>query len=69
MINPILFANIVVLVLVFGVLFYFALDLKKQREKPQDDASLKIMMEWMKEIKQGTDQTRMGMQKSIDRNQ
>lgn len=66
MINPILFANIVVLVLVFGVLFYFALDLKKQREKPQDDASLKIMTEWMKEIKQGTDQTRIGMQKSID---
>jgi DNA recombination protein RmuC len=50
----------------FGVILYLLSDLKKRSEKPADDASLKVMMEWMKEIKQGTDQTRVGMQKSID---
>ena len=55
-----------ILLLGFATLFYFVLDLKKKSEKPQDDASLKVMMEWMKEIKQGTEQTREGMQKSID---
>lgn len=50
----------------FGVLIYFIISLKKQSEKPADDQSLKIMMEWMKEIKQGTDSTREGVQKSIN---
>jgi DNA recombination protein RmuC len=50
----------------FAVLIYFLLDLKKKAEKPADDQSLKIMMEWMKEIKQGTENTREGMQRSID---
>jgi len=50
----------------FGVLIYFIISLKKQSEKPVDDQSLKIMMEWMKEIKQGTDSTREGVQKSIN---
>ncbi len=50
----------------FGVLIYFVINLKKQAEKPSDDQSLKIMMEWMKEIKQGTDSTREGVQKSIN---
>ncbi|MDR3642936.1 MAG: DNA recombination protein RmuC [Candidatus Doudnabacteria bacterium] len=49
-----------------GVILYFILDLKKQAQKPADDQGMKVMMEWMKEIKQGTDQTRVGMQKSID---
>ena len=64
--SQILYALIAILLLGFGILFYFLLDLKKKSEKPQDDASLKVMMEWMKEIKQGTEQTREGMQKSID---
>ncbi|MBI5530124.1 MAG: DNA recombination protein RmuC [Candidatus Doudnabacteria bacterium] len=50
----------------FGVLVYIIIGLKKQAEKPSDDQSLKIMMEWMKEIKQGTDTTREGVQKSIN---
>lgn len=49
-----------------GVFLYFFIKLKKQAEKPADDQSLKIMMEWMKEIKQGTEATREGMQKSIN---
>lgn len=62
----IFYAIIGVLIAGFGVLIYFILELKKQGQKPQDDQSLKIMMEWMKEIKQGTEATRQGMQKSID---
>ncbi len=61
-----LYTIIGLLILGFGVLLYFLLDLKKKSDKPTDDASLKVMMEWMKEIKQGTEATREGMQKSID---
>ncbi|PIR97401.1 MAG: hypothetical protein COT91_01570 [Candidatus Doudnabacteria bacterium CG10_big_fil_rev_8_21_14_0_10_41_10] len=61
-----LYIIITVLVVGFGTLLYFLLDLKKLTEKPTDDNSMKVMMEWMKEIKSGTDATREGMQKSID---
>ena len=61
-----LYIIIAVLAVGFGALFYFLMDLKKRAEKPSDDSSLKVMMEWMKEIKQGTEATREGMQKSID---
>jgi len=65
--NPaIVYAILGILIAGFGVLLYFLMELKKRAEKPQDDASLKVMMEWMKEIKSGTEQTREGMQKSID---
>src|SRR3989344_2623358 len=61
-----LYIIIAILLAGFGVLLYFLKELKKRAEKPQDDASLKVMMEWMKEIKSGTEQTREGMQKSIN---
>ena len=61
-----LYIIIAILLAGFGVLLYFLMELKKRAEKPQDDASLKVMMEWMKEIKSGTEQTREGMQKSIN---
>jgi len=55
--------NIALIVLAVGLLLaIFAL----LRKKPEDNGSLKVMMEWMKEIKQGTESTREGMQKSID---
>ncbi len=60
-----LYIVIAILVLGFGVLSYLLLDIKKRSEKPADDASLKVMMEWMKEIKQGTEATRENMQKNI----
>jgi len=62
----ILAAIIVVFIAVLGVVLYFLVDLKKKSEKPTEDGSLKVMMEWMKDIKSGTEQTREGMQKSID---
>ncbi len=64
--NTVLYAIIGILVLGFGVLLYILLDLKNKSAKPQDNESLKIMMEWMKEIKTGTEATREGMQKSIN---
>src|SRR3989344_1624674 len=55
--------NIALIVLAVGLLLaIFAL----LRKKPEVNGSLKVMMEWMKEIKQGTESTREGMQKSID---
>ncbi len=49
----------------FAVLLYLLIDLKRKSGKPADDQSMKVMMEWMKEIKQGTEATRENMQKSI----
>jgi DNA recombination protein RmuC len=66
MTSSFLYIIIAILLLGFGVLLYFVIDLKKKTEKPQDDPNLKVMMEWMKEIKAGTEATREGMQKSID---
>ncbi|MCX6797129.1 MAG: DNA recombination protein RmuC [Candidatus Doudnabacteria bacterium] len=65
----ILYILLAILLAGFGLLFYFVLSLKKASEKPQDDNSLKVMMEWMKEIKQSSETTREGMQKSIDETQ
>lgn len=50
----------------FGLIFYFIFNLKKAAEKSPEDQVLKIMMEWMKEIKQSSEATREGMQKSIN---
>lgn len=47
-------------------MLYFLIQLKKSAQKPVDDQNLKVMMEWMKEIKSGTEATRESMQKSID---
>lgn len=64
--NTIFYIFFGILVLSFFVLGYFIFTLKKQLEKPQEDTSLKVMMEWMKDIKSGTEATREGMQKSIN---
>ena len=63
--SAILYAIIAILLAGFAVLFYFIHSLKSQAEKPQDDAGLKVMMEWMKEIKQSTDKTRETMDQRI----
>ena len=60
-----LYAIIAILLAGFGLLFYFLVDLKRKSEKPLEDQSLKVMMEWMKEIKSGTEATRESMQKNI----
>ncbi len=55
---------IALVILGFAGLFWFVSRLAKG--KPQDDQSMKLMIEWMKQIKDGTDQTRQEMQKSIN---
>ncbi len=65
----VLYAIIIVLFAGFSVLFYFLLDLKRKTEKPQDDQTLKVMMEWMKEIKQSTEKTRENMDERIQETQ
>lgn len=66
--NPaIIYIILGVLVLGFAALFYFILELKKQSQKPQDDQSLKVMMEWMKDIKLGSDSSRKEIQDSIQK--
>lgn len=67
--TPILYVLVAIFIAGFGILFYFVLSLKKTSEKPQDDQALRVMMEWMKEIKQSSETTREGMQKSIDETQ
>jgi DNA recombination protein RmuC len=49
----------------FGVLIYMVINLKKAAEKPADNESLKVMMEWMRDIKSGTEATKDSMEKSI----
>ncbi len=61
-----LYLIIAILVAGFGILFYFLVDLKRKTQEPKDDQGLKVMMEWMKEMKQSTEKTREGMQRSID---
>ncbi|MBI4054085.1 MAG: DNA recombination protein RmuC [Candidatus Doudnabacteria bacterium] len=64
--NSVLFAVLgVLLAIAIGVIAYFAYFLKKQSQKPQDDPALKVMMEWMKEIKESTDKTRAAMDQNL----
>ncbi len=64
--NTVLYIILALLALGFAVLLYILLDLKRSAAKPQDNESLQVMMEWMKDIKAGTEATRVGMQASIN---
>lgn len=57
---------IFVIIFGFGGLLYLIIQLKKKSELPKDDEGLKVMMEWMKDIKQGTEVTRHNMQHSLN---
>lgn len=61
-----------ILFIVIGVLFiavialiYFVIQIKNQTANTGETESLKVMMEWMRDIKQGTEVTRDQMEKSI----
>ncbi len=60
-----LYIIIALLVAGFGVLLYMLSTLKKSAEKPVDDTNMKVMMEWMRDIKTGTEATKDAMEKSI----
>ncbi|HEV8601643.1 MAG TPA: DNA recombination protein RmuC [Patescibacteria group bacterium] len=60
-INP--YVILAVLVAGFGAVIYF--QTRKREEPKKDDETLKVMMEWMKEIKAGTESTKQSMEKEI----
>jgi DNA recombination protein RmuC len=66
--NTILYILLALLLVGFGVMLYFLQKLAKSQQKPQDDSTTKMMMEWMKQVKEGTDMTRQEIQKSMDYN-
>lgn len=49
----------------FGVLFYFLLGLKRRSEQPVETDSMRMMVEWMRDIKTDTEQTRESMNRNI----
>lgn len=55
----------VVLLAGFGAVVFMLLALRRRMDKPADDQSMRVMMEWMKEIKSGSDATRETVQQSI----
>lgn len=63
--SAILYLLLALFIVGFGVLLYLVVDLKKKAETPTDDSGLKVMMEWMKEIKDGTEKTRESMDQRI----
>jgi DNA recombination protein RmuC len=69
MINTILYIIIAILAVGMGVLIYLVLQMKRGQEKPTDDQGMKVMMEWMKEIKEGTEKTRENMDERIQETQ
>jgi len=60
--NQSLFIILAVILVGFGAVLYF---IKTLLTKPKDDDALKVMMEWMKEIKAGTESTKQTMEKEI----
>ncbi len=64
--TTVLYVIIGLLLAGFGILVYFLMQLKKQTGGSGDSDSMKVMMEWMRDIKTGTEATREGMQKSIN---
>src|SRR5579862_4002129 len=57
---------IAVVIIGFGAALFYISRLQKHLAAPKSDDSMKMMAEWMKQIKEGSDLTRQEMQKSID---
>src|SRR6476469_9373492 len=63
--TTVLYIIIALLIAGFGVLLYMLMSLKKASETPAENESMKVMMEWMRDIKTGTEATKDQMEKSI----
>ncbi len=63
--EPTLYIIVVVLVVGLGATIYMLFDLKRNSGKPIDNEPMKLMMEWMKEIKQDTEASRQTMDKNL----
>lgn len=60
-----LYTLIVLLVIGFGILLFFVYKISSKQNTPQDDTATRLMMEWMKELKQDMHQSRESMQQNI----
>src|SRR5258708_711874 len=54
---------LVIIIIGLGAILYF--QMRKKEEPKKEDEALKIMMEWMKEIKQGTENSKETTEKNI----
>ncbi len=54
---------LILMIIGFAVLLY--LQLRKKEEPKKDDEALKVMMEWMKEIKAGTESSKLMTEQNI----
>lgn len=63
--SPLFIAIFAILFLAIIILLYLVFQIKKRAEAPQENESLKVMMEWMRDIKAGTEATKDQMEKSI----
>ena len=57
---------IVLLVGGFGIFLYLFIQMKKKMDSPPESESLRVMMEWMKDIKQGTELDRQNIQVNLN---
>lgn len=60
-----LYILIALLVLGFGVLLFFVIKISAKQNVPTDDNAARLMMDWMKEIKQDTTETRDKMDERL----
>ncbi len=63
--TTVLYVIIAILLLGFAALLYVMIDLKRKAERPVDNEPMRLMMEWMKDLKTDTTQTREQMENSI----
>jgi hypothetical protein len=62
--NAALYILAIVLLAGFGLMFYYISQLKNSAKKPEDDQAIKVMMEWMKQLKGNSE--RHGHQQQVD---
>lgn len=63
--STILYLLLALFIAGFGALLYLVIELKRKAEKPADDGGMKVMMEWMKEIKSSSEKTRETMDQTL----
>ncbi|MBI3952755.1 MAG: DNA recombination protein RmuC [Candidatus Doudnabacteria bacterium] len=57
--------NLILIVLVAGFAILLYLQLRRKEEPKKNDEALKVMMEWMKQIKEGTESTKLTVEREI----
>lgn len=63
--NSIIYLVLALVLVGMGVLVYFLLGLKKRLENPKESESVKVMAEWMKQMKDDTEHSRKAMDQNI----